>query len=116
MTCHDNSIYEGEWNNNKPDGLFIIKSQDNIYEALFINGILDTKGKIIYEDGSIYEGSWTNNVLYDGTPHGYGKKIYADDSVYIGEWDNNKRMGQGKYINSNGDIFEGIWENDIFIK
>jgi hypothetical protein len=41
---------------------------------------------------------------------------YDNGDEYIGKFKKNKKNGQGKLESLNGDFFEGIWEDDIFIE
>ena len=41
------------------------------------------------------------------------RKILKDDEVFDGNFIQGKKMGNGTFLSSNGDIFSGFFENDI---
>ena len=44
---------------------------------------------------------------------GHGIMTYSNGDIYNGDWENNNRHGKGKIIYQDGDIYEGEFENDI---
>ena len=48
-------------------------------------------------------------------PHGEGKLTFTDGSTFEGTFKEGKRSGNGKmkFIND-GDIYDGLWENDKY--
>jgi len=48
--------------------------------------------------------------------NGTGTFTYLDGSKYVGEWKDGKREGYGIFTRDIGDIKEGIWLNDMFIR
>ena len=48
--------------------------------------------------------------------HGKGYYKWDDKSGYEGEWFKDKMHGYGVYMNQNGEIVEGLFENDNFKK
>ena len=83
-------------------------------------------GIYIFQSGEIYSGSWSNNVrsglgvtLDQESVHvgiykddQLGNKalaLYADGSYFEGEFINGSREGNGVYIWSNGDWYQGKW-------
>ena len=38
--------------------------------------------------------------------------VWKDGAKYIGAWSGNKASGMGKLIHSDGDVYDGEWEND----
>jgi DNA repair exonuclease SbcCD ATPase subunit len=59
---------------------------------------------IMFHDESIYHGSWN----YQGKKEGFGQFIKIDGSKYTGFWKNDKIEGKGRYIDKNGNFYEGI--------
>ena len=46
--------------------------------------------------------------------HGLGKLVHSNGDIYEGQWENNKANGYGKYINmTNQAIYEGSWVDDL---
>jgi hypothetical protein len=45
---------------------------------------------------------------------GIGKYVYSNGDVYEGNWLDSKRSGLGKLNNTNGDTYDGMWQNDQF--
>ena len=82
----DNSMYIGEFKNNKMDG----------YGVCY-----DNHGKIIYE------GEWKNNLV-----HGKGIYIWEEGKRYEGEFLHGKKHGDGVFYLNNELIYEGTWKFD----
>ena len=45
--------------------------------------------------------------------HGKGKYIYSDGSIYDGQWIDSKMHGKGIYIYPNQDRYEGEFVDDL---
>ena len=110
--------YEGEFEDNKPNGQGVFTSPDGQrYQGGFRDGKLNGIGVMNYPDGRHYEGEYKNNKR-----DGYGIMIYQDGSLYQegshyeGEWKNDKRDGQGvmTYLDD-GRRLEGEFKEDAFI-
>lgn len=84
----------------------------------------------MYKEGGSYEGE-----LKDGKPHGKGILLsrlgresgefvdgslvngiiqYVDGERYEGTLEKGMKVGQGKYVFKNGDIYEGTFVNNKF--
>jgi hypothetical protein len=121
----------------------------NVYEGNFdtsANGE-DTgphgKGKMTYKNGDVYEGdfvnfgensqrhgkgkyTWANpNVckeyeggFFEGKHQGKGKYILTDGRIFEGEFDRNTKIANGKITYPNGKTETGTWDdvNDVFTK
>ena len=61
--------------------------------------------------GGIYEGQFRNHKR-----HGYGRGLWADGSYCIGMKKDNYREGYNKHVFKNGDVKEGEWKLDQFVK
>ena len=59
---------------------------------------------IKYPNGSIYTGDWLNQKRI-----GFGKLVFENGDVYEGEFDGNP-SGKGKMTYRNGDVYEGGWK------
>ena len=64
--------------------------------------------------------NWCNWIVYHAKHifsskkrEGYGKYVYTDGSVYEGEWFNDKKEGMGKYTYKDGTVYEGEWLDDV---
>ena len=69
------------------------------------NGI----GTYTYDNGNKYVGNWKN-----GERHGEGTFFGESGSIYQGGWNDGIREGkETKYINANGDIFEGEYQGGM---
>jgi hypothetical protein len=60
-----------------------------------------------YSNG-VYDGEWK-----DGVRHGQGK-MKDQSGEYDGEWLDGKRHGQGVMKYSNGDVYDGKWQDNQF--
>ena len=83
---NDNSMYIGEFKNNKMDG----------YGVCY-----DCHGNIIYE------GEWKNNLV-----HGKGIYIWEEGKRYEGEFLHGKKHGDGTFYLNNELVYEGTWKFD----
>lgn len=60
-------------------------------------------------DGNKYEGQW--DVELDA-PSGRGIQVWADGSRYEGFWKHGKQNGYGRLIHNEGDVYEGMWQDE----
>ena len=81
-TYSDGSTYDGDWYQNKIDGL----------------------GTQIWSDGKEYYGQWEKNYM-----HGYGFYVYADKMKYDGQFESDKKHGYGIYSWTDGRRYAGYW-------
>ena len=106
----DGDKYEGEFKNDKRDGLAIYTGYNRIYYGNCKNNERSGFGILInkYEpNGERYEGEWTSD---DKT--GTGLWFHEDGTIYIGSLLNGKSNGNGKLVFSNGDYFIGEIKNN----
>ena len=73
---YKDSIYRGELNGRKREGL----------------------GVIVYKNGRFYEGEWVNDLR-----SGQGFEMYANENTYLGGYLEGKAHGKGIYIWANGE-------------
>lgn len=76
------------------------------------NGLAHGKG--IAEGKDKYEGKFKF-----GLPNGYGKYTWSNGEIYEGSWNNGKKEGDGKLfykVNGVDSVKIGIWKNDLFFK
>ena len=51
----------------------------------------------------------TTGCISGDCENGFGKFIYSDGDIYEGNFKSSYRHGQGKYVYIEGDIYDGIW-------
>ena len=103
----DESIYEGEMKNGKPDGkgIFIGKNGDR-YEGEIKNGYRHGHGILIDKDKTRSEGTFI-----DGLADGHLKMIYINGCTYEGSYRKGKRNGHGVIVSHLGWKYEGNYIN-----
>lgn len=100
--------YEGKWKDDRQDGIGTETWTDGTcYTGEFKNGQKTGTGKFRYVDGSTYSGTFLNNKL-----HGKGLYIWADKREYKGEWKYNKIEGEGVFKWPDGRKYIGHYKND----
>ena len=103
-----NIKYEGEWLNNRKDGIGIEIYQDGSkYMGEHKNGVRQGLGTYYWADGSMYEGEWKLNLM-----DGYGIYKFKDGIICSGFWASNKMNGFGKYIFPGVKCYIGFFEQD----
>ena len=131
FSTFDSSLtYEGQWANDKQNGVGKESSQDGtVYEGSFFNNAKTGKGKFHWTDGSWYvgdllngeidgdgeyhwsDGRWYKGQWKDGKMHGKGEFGSSDGKSYIGDYIQDKREGFGVYKWSNN-TYEGQWQGN----
>lgn len=96
----------GEISNLQINGYGVFLRSDGWkHEGMFSNNLLNGPGTSYDDKGVlVYKGEFK-----DGFRHGYGV-LYEDGEVYEGEFVANVKHGQGKVRYTNGDSFEGLFE------
>lgn len=92
--------YEGEVSGGIPDGQGIFYYVDGkpCKGGVFVDGKLQGKGWIYFEDGSIFKGEFKNEL-----PDGKGKVYYSNGKLaYEGTFVEGYRSGQGVEYNEDG--------------
>ena len=72
------------------------------------NNKANGKGMGHFASGSLYLGDWKDNLKHDSK--GYYK--WSNGDWYEGDFDQDKRTGKGTYYWANGEKYEGEWLND----
>ncbi len=112
MIFSDGNKYMGEYKNGKRNGRGVLTSADgNKYAGEFNDDQMHGKGIISFKDGSNYVGDMKNDAS-----NGLGIDNYANGDMYIGEFKVSKKNGQGVYVSKDGNLKEGVWESDKFIR
>mmetsp|Transcript_9733 Transcript_9733/g.7337 ORF Transcript_9733/g.7337 Transcript_9733/m.7337 type:complete len:140 (+) Transcript_9733:271-690(+) len=70
-----------------------------------IEDSLEVKEILLQVEGALYRGQTKNNMC-----HGKGAKIFGSGKAYIGWWNNGVEWGQGRFISSELDVYEGEWK------
>jgi hypothetical protein len=104
------------------------------YTGQFVNDMRHGQGKCVYPNNlGLYTGQW-----YKNSKTGVGSMTYANGDIYDGEWSNdqhhgkgkltmkggaqlyegdfvhNKKHGRGLQTNTDdGDVYIGLWYNDV---
>lgn len=102
-----NITYTGEFKNGEPNGIGLIKYDNEKYSAIEceIYGSSINILKIYYKNG---------NILYKITPHEniiFGEIKYANGDIYDGIINMEEPHGKGTYKYNNGDIYIGMFQD-----
>ena len=100
--------YEGEWLNNRKDGIGIEFYKDGSkFQGEHKNGVKHGIGTYIWEDGSMYQGEWKYNLM-----DGYGIYKFKDGSICQGYWFSNQLNGFGKLTLAQVKCYIGFFKKD----
>jgi hypothetical protein len=129
-------IYSGEFKNGKPDGQGTMKYDDHTYNGSFVNGLEDGEGVYTNKDGRAEKVKYTAgvktvialekiaaadykpliaqdvNCLDGNCITGYGTYKFPSGNKYTGNFKEYKREGQGVFYFTNGDKFDGVFNNN----
>ena len=129
-----NSAYEGSWNiMGQFEGYGILYSNNSRVEGYWHKGELNGFGLSFNNKNEFYRGFFEHSKskgkgelyntltdsfyigeLYDNIPNGNGKEIFcSDNSTFEGEFREGKKI-KGKYSWSDGSVYQGGIENDLF--
>jgi hypothetical protein len=111
------NIYIGECDNNEGkfgygNCFYEHHNKDSLvyYQGYWNRGKKHGKG-VLFNAGYKYDGEWIDGSISSGT------LIWPDNKTrYIGAFLDSKMHGMGKKIDADGKIFEGLFENDLFVK
>jgi hypothetical protein len=111
-TWENGDVYDGDWKNNKMDGLgtFYYKKSGNEYDGDWKNNKKHGFGTYYWNDGDKYVGDFLNDKK-----HGKGRYTWKSGSKYEGDWVNGKRTGEGVLTFANGKKQEGVFKNSKFL-
>ena len=102
----DGTIYYGEWKNDNMEGFCYIKfADDRKYEGQMINGVKSGYGEFTWKSIRKYIGNYVNDLK-----EGFGIYIWNIKTfeIYIGFWYKGKMEGIGMIINGDNKHF-GRW-------
>jgi len=107
----DISVYQGQWRNNKRQGLGrIVYLDGGIYEGTWINDVPSGYGRVIRRNGEMYEG-YINDYKADGK----GSLTSLDGYRYTGDWVEDKKHGTGEeYIENSMYMYRGEFSNGLY--
>lgn len=131
----DQTMYEGEWRNDKKNGKGIFKAIDSIFTGVFINDKRNGPGTQRFNNGDYFEGIYVNDLLegdghfqcetgdkyignfVKGKKHGHGSFTFGwgtrKGDVYVGDWFEDKKSGSGVYTYAaDGAVYKGQWWDD----
>jgi hypothetical protein len=98
----DGAVYIGQWYSHKPTNQGImIYPDDTIYDGEWTGGEWHGKGRRI-QGHEIYEGSFLKGLM-----HGIGKYLNSTGSSYNGMWKENQQCGHGEEVWPDGAKYEG---------
>ena len=100
--------YEGEWKNNKKNGLFSVTYPNgDKFFGEYTNNKRNGQGTYTYANGDKYLGEYKNGKKHEGT------YTYAKGHKYIGEYKDGKRHGQGIFTYPDGTKDVGEFKNEV---
>ena len=118
LELDEHTIYQGVFTNGKivKGTLTILNPANNKqplsrYEGDFQAGAMSNGTLIIYHQkdsakSSQYTGTFVNELF-----HGKGVMKYSNGNIYEGEWQQGQRHGQGKMTYCDGSTYSGNWRN-----
>jgi len=104
------SIYQGGFVEDRREGAAVFEHPYGKYEGEYLNNKRHGKGRETDMAGNCFTGRFENGDAVEG------KMEYADGSVYIGSMKDDSREGRGKLLTEDGDVIEGLWENDELVQ
>ena len=126
FTYDDGSTYEGEFQDDKVDGLGTYSWSDGtMYEGVFESALPHGEGRLTWPSGAMYEGpfqagemsgtgmmTWPSGATYEGNftadrIRGYGTLTWPDGLTYSGDFVNEIIQGLGVVKWPDGTIYEG---------
>ena len=125
----NDGMYYGEMKLKRRHGAGFYTDNESSYDGYWIDGYREGLGKLCSADGDLYIGEFQNNkyhttrsdtafitaTITDSINYTYNNRSsvaicrYAFGSRYIGAYKEGAYSGRGKYIYSNGNIYDGYW-------
>ena len=105
------NIFQGDFSDGSLSGMghMTCKNGDT-YVGTFKNGLFDGKGQLTYS-GNVYNGNFC-----EGKKKGEGLIIFENGDKYEGEFDNDVYHGNGQFIQKDGKVIKGLWENGVQVR
>ncbi len=131
-------VYTGEFKNSKPEGKGTMKYDDYTYAGNFTNGLENGEGIITNTNGTIENVKYDKgirqvshlekiaakdykplniqniNCISGDCIDGFGTYNYPSGNKYVGNRVNYKMVGKGIFYFTNGDKFDGVFNNNLF--
>ena len=144
MEYANGSVYEGQFvgGQRHGDGTMFYES-GNRYDGLWFENSKSTTGKMFWKDSmQSYEGNWLNDQpdglgeyiwlqnnsknavltnryhgnFKNGKRNGVGVYFYSNGSKYIGNWSENLKQGTAIFVQDDGKVLKGIFEEDRLVE
>ena len=109
---NNNTHFIGYWKNNLKDlkGKLFDKDFKLILEGNFVKGKMNGKGMKIFDNGTKYEGNFEDDKI-----NGMGIYYFKNGSSWEGNSVNGNKNGVGKLTDSNGNVKEVEYKNDVLV-
>lgn len=128
-------MYIGQMRNGSKhgQGLLVFLGDGSVFEGLFADGEIGSKGRLLFDNGDWYEGEilegkmhgqgvYFNGALgskYEGmfkeeAPHGYGREEWQDGTLYEGEFIHGEKEGKGSFRTKEGNVYQGEFKGGVF--
>lgn len=101
-------VFEGQWGNDKKNGLGTLLRDEGTYVGNWIDDRMDGKGKMSWLNGDEYEGDYKQDYR-----SGIGMMKYRNGDWYKGEFRNGVLNGKGLYTWKNGEKYDGGFTGGI---
>jgi len=115
-TFPSGEIIEGDYNEGDLVKGKKTYANGNVYEGDFVDWSPHGKGKMTLKNGNVYEGDYVYfKDKNTSQMHGKGKMTWANPKVckeFEGNYVNGKKNGKGKYLLTDGRIFEGDFDGN----
>ena len=122
-TAENGDVIEGEWTDGLLNGEAVLKTRDDcVYNRVYKDGeVVSEKlisgtpkpshdaGRVIVFDNGTYKG----DVDFNGKMSGKGVYTYTNGNVYDGQWEDDMRNGKGEYRYKNGNRYVGDWKDNV---
>ncbi len=89
----------------------IVKENDDLLDSESVASILDIVKLGAIKDTDKY--GYVGQVNPEWKPHGEGVYLWTNNDRYEGHWENGLRHGYGVNRWASGDTYAGMWENDL---
>ncbi len=125
----NDGVYYGEIKSKRRDGTGYYADYESSYDGYWVDGYREGLGKLRHADGDLYMGEFQNDKYHttssdtafvvtsatDSVNYTYNNRKsvaiiwYACGSRYTGAIREGAYSGRGKYLYSNGNIYDGYW-------
>lgn len=109
-------LYTGDCMNGRAHGrgrVLAGKPGQGSYEGEFRYGFAHGQGRKQFPNGDVYEGQWIDGVMNISGRYDFGPGSPWHGDRYEGQWLDGVRQGMGRYTWVFGDVYEGVWEQNL---